>query len=82
MRRAAAAVAPGGTFLLVGHDLANLKGGVGGPQDPVVLYTGERVCGELGDLVVETAGTVERPVESDAGTVVAIDCLVRAHRDV
>jgi SAM-dependent methyltransferase len=32
--RAAAAVAPGGTLLIVGHDRTNLADGVGGPQDP------------------------------------------------
>ena len=32
--KAGAAVAPGGTFLLLGHDLTNLTDGVGGPRDP------------------------------------------------
>ncbi len=36
---AAAAVRPGGTLLVVGHDLSNLRDGVGGPQDPDVLFT-------------------------------------------
>ena len=31
------AVAPGGTFVLVGHDLTNLTEGVGGPSDPSIL---------------------------------------------
>jgi SAM-dependent methyltransferase len=39
LARAAAAVAPGGTFLLVNHDRANLDGGYGGPQHPSVLTT-------------------------------------------
>ena len=80
-KRAADAVAPGGTFLLVAHDLANLNGGHGGPQDPSVLYTAEDVVAALdGTLAIEKAGTVERPVETDAGTKIAIDCLVRAKR--
>jgi 2-polyprenyl-3-methyl-5-hydroxy-6-metoxy-1,4-benzoquinol methylase len=37
LRAAAAAVAAGGTFLLVGHDSSNIERGYGGPQDPVVL---------------------------------------------
>jgi SAM-dependent methyltransferase len=37
--RAAAAVKPGGTLLVVGHDRSNLEQGSGGPQDPAVLYT-------------------------------------------
>ena len=76
--RAARAVAPGGTFLLVGHDSRNLTDGHGGPQDPRVLFRPEDVVGTLGDLEVERAEPVERPVE-DAGAV-AIDALVRARR--
>jgi hypothetical protein len=33
MGAAAEAVAPGGTLLIVGHDLENLTSGHGGPQD-------------------------------------------------
>ncbi len=33
------AMAPGGTFLLVGYDPANLEHGHDGPQDPSVPYT-------------------------------------------
>jgi SAM-dependent methyltransferase len=43
LARAAGAVAPGGTFLLVGHDLRNLTAGHGGPRDASVLYTPEDV---------------------------------------
>lgn len=39
LSRASEALAPDGTFLLVGHDLANLTEGVGGPSDASVLYT-------------------------------------------
>lgn len=80
---AARAVAPGGTFLLVGHDTRNLTDGYGGPQSPEVLYTGEDVrrVVEAAGLVVERAGEVLRPVTLEDGTTVdAIDCLVRAHR--
>ena len=81
LRRAARAVAPGGTLLLVAHDSANLKQGYGGPQQPDVLYTVEQVVAALGgELEIEKAGTVERPVKADAGIKVAIDCLVRARR--
>ncbi|MGE3288168.1 MAG: class I SAM-dependent methyltransferase [Pseudonocardia sp.] len=78
LRTAAAAVAPGGTFLLVSHDLTNLHEGVGGPQDPAVLQTPEQVAGALGGLRVRTAERIRRPVESDGGTRYAIDTLVRA----
>jgi SAM-dependent methyltransferase len=80
MRRAAAAVAPGGTFLLVAHDRRNLDGGYGGPQDPAVLYTPEDVVPDLTGLEVERAEPVERPVETAEGGRVAIDALVRARR--
>lgn len=79
--RAAEAVAPGGTFLLVAHDTANLEHGYGGPQHPDALYTAEQVVAALGTaLEIEKAGPVERQVETDTGVKVAIDCLVRARR--
>ncbi|RQX55381.1 class I SAM-dependent methyltransferase, partial [Micromonospora chalcea] len=40
---AKSALRPGGTLVVVGHDLANLTGGTGGPQDPAVLLTPEAV---------------------------------------
>ena len=45
--RATAAIAPGGTFFLVGHDLENLDKGFGGPSDPDLLYTPEDIVAEL-----------------------------------
>ena len=81
IQRSARAVAPGGTFLLVGHDSANLARGHGGPRHPDVLYTASQVVAALdGELEIEKAGPVERPVETDEGPKVAIDCLVRAKR--
>ena len=81
IQRAARSVAQGGTFLLVAHDSANLEHGYGGPQHPSVLYTAQQVVAALGDeLDIEKAGTVERPVETDDGVKIAIDCLVRARR--
>jgi SAM-dependent methyltransferase len=82
---AARALAPRGTLLVVAHDLTNLTDGIGGPQDPAVLYTPDDVRGDLDgsevrDLVVERAERIERPVVTDTGTVTAIDCLVRVHR--
>jgi SAM-dependent methyltransferase len=76
--RAAAAVAPGGRFLLVAHDLLNLAEGHGGPSDPAVLTSAEEVAAELPGLVVERAGRVERPVEGAERP--ALDTLVRATR--
>ena len=81
LARAARAVASGGTFLLIGHDSANLQNGYGGPQNPQVLYTAEQVVAALGsELEIEKSGPVERPVKTDDGTRIAIDCLVRCKR--
>jgi SAM-dependent methyltransferase len=79
---AAEAVAPGGTLLVVGHDLENLNGGWGGPRDPAVLFTPDDVAGELPGLEVEKAERVLRPVQTDEGEVQAIDALVRARRSL
>jgi SAM-dependent methyltransferase len=78
--RAAAALAPGGTFLLVGHDSRNLGRGYGGPKEPAVLYTPEEIVEHLPGLEVERAELVERPVETPEGPRVALDALVRARR--
>jgi SAM-dependent methyltransferase len=80
LRRAAAAVAPGGTFLLVAHDRSNLEEGYGGPREPSVLYTAGDVVADLDGLEVERAEPVLRPVETPEGERVAIDALVRARR--
>lgn len=81
LQRAAAATAPGGTLLLVGHDTSNLTLGSGGPRDPAVLYSAGDVTAALGSrLRVETAGTVERHLDGDEGPRTAIDCVVRARR--
>jgi len=81
LARAAAAVAPGGTVFVVGHDLTNLTEGVGGPQDPDVLYTPEALRAELPGLRILRAERVHRAVERDGGPATAVDTLVRAVRE-
>jgi SAM-dependent methyltransferase len=81
VRAAAAAVAPGGTFLLVAHDRSNLEHGHGGPQEPAVLYSADDVVVDLdAGLQIERAERVERPVKTPDGERVALDVLVRASR--
>ena len=80
LARAAAALVPGGTAFVVGHDLTNLTEGTGGPQDPDVLYTPEAVRADLPGLRVVRAERVHRTVERDGGPATAIDTLVRAVR--
>lgn len=75
------ALRPGGTVVVVGHDLANLTGGTGGPQDPAVLLTPEAVLDGLAGLHIQRAETVRRPVpHGDGETVDALDTLVVATR--
>lgn len=78
---AAKAVAPGGTFLLIGHDLSNIKEGYGGPKDSGILYSAEQASGIVAEeLNIDAAERIERLVKTDSGQKTAYDCLVRAHR--
>jgi len=78
---AAAALAPRGVLLVVGHDATNPTEGFGGPQDPAVLYSAEDIVGDLDGLRIERAERVERQVDTPSGAAVALDALVRAVRD-
>ena len=81
LARMARAVAPGGTMLVVGHDLVNLSEGFGGPQDPAVLYGPDDVVGDIGSVLsIERAERVRRPVTTPEGGAEAVDVLVRACR--
>ena len=76
--RAAAAVADGGVFLLVGHDRTNATDGHGGPKDPTLLWTAAEVVSALEGFSIDEATTVLRPVEGAARP--AIDTIVTARR--
>jgi SAM-dependent methyltransferase len=78
LERAIGALAPGGTFLLVGHDLRNHAEGHGGPKDPSVLWTADEIVDalEAHGLTIERSGVVLRDVEGAERD--AIDTLVRA----
>lgn len=78
LAKASAALAPGGTFVLVGHHLTNLTDGVGGPSDPGLLCTPDEIAGELPGLEIQRAERVLRDVEGESRD--AIDALVRARR--
>jgi hypothetical protein len=69
MRATAEAVAPGGTLLVVGHDLKNLTSGHGGPQDPTVLYRPSDIVADIepAQLVIVRAETVTRTLTNDQG---------------
>ncbi|MEM7020428.1 MAG: class I SAM-dependent methyltransferase [Pseudomonadota bacterium] len=77
------ALKPGGTFLLIGHDLTNLKHGHGGPQVPEILTTPGKTVAELPGFTIEKAEVVKRPVSTEPEhggptDAVALDTLVRA----
>lgn len=78
--RAVAAVAPGGVLLVVGHDLANLTYGTGGPQQAEVLFRPQDVVADIRatgrPLRIVRADSVRRPVDGSDRD--AIDALVRA----
>ena len=79
LRRAAAAVAPGGTFLAVVHDSANLTEGWGGPSNPAVLATPDELVRDLPGLEVVRAERFYRPVTTEAGEEAQqVDAVVRA----
>ena len=78
LRRAVTALAPGGVLLVVGHEVANLTEGTGGPQDPAVLQTAGSITRSLGDLTVVRAERARRPVAGSSRD--AVDTLVRAVR--
>jgi SAM-dependent methyltransferase len=80
LAHAASAVQPGGTLLVVGHDLLNLTEGVGGPTQAEVLFTPDDVVAEIGDLAIEKALRVRRAVDGGGAARDAIDALVRARR--
>jgi len=78
LERATGALAPGGTLVLVGHDLLNLTEGVGGPSDRDLLFTPDEVVAELPGLEIEKAERLLRDVDGHDRP--AIDALVRARR--
>ncbi|GAF45995.1 class I SAM-dependent methyltransferase [Rhodococcus wratislaviensis] len=77
VNRAISALKPDGILMILGHDTVNLSQGVGGPQDPEILYTPDDLVNSFdGRVAVDVAERRFR--ETDAGT--AIDALVVAHR--
>jgi len=78
LARAADALAPGGTLLLIGHDLTNMTEGAGGPSDPSIHVTPDEIAAELPGLEIEKADRVLRDVAGEERD--AIDALVRARK--
>ncbi|TDC85850.1 methyltransferase domain-containing protein [Actinomadura sp. 7K507] len=82
LRAAADAVAPAGLLLVVAHDSDNLAHGVGGPQDPAVLYTAQDAASDIEGhgLQVLRAEPRTRDITTDEGPRTAIDAFLLAHR--
>lgn len=77
--RAAAAVTRGGRLLVVGHDRSNLTEGIGGPQDPEVLFTPAEIVAELPpEFEIERAVIVHRRRGDGPGPVDAVVLAKRA----
>lgn len=80
-RRGATAVAEGGRLIVIGHDVANLTDGWGGPSHRGFLYTAEEVAQVVAEeLEVVRAEQVLRPVETEEGFRQAIDNITVAVR--
>lgn len=76
LHRAVDWLRPGGRLLILGHDLDNLARGVGGPQEPGILHSVERLAPVAARLEVDRLGQVLR--ETPEGT--AIDTLLWGRR--
>jgi len=81
-RRMVSALRPGGRLLIIAHDSTNLDGGVGGPQDPLVLFSPDDVVADVAGLNLETERSlrVTRMVATETGERAAIDALVRLRK--
>lgn len=77
---AVAGLAAGGRVLVVAHDISNLSGGFGGPQDPDLLTTEKAVAKMLTELglVEARAEVVKREVRTATGPRFALDHVVEA----
>jgi SAM-dependent methyltransferase len=74
--RAVGWLRPGGRLLVLGHDVENITAGVGGPQEPAVLHSVDRLAPVAALLDVDRLEQVPR--ETAAGT--ALDTLLWGRR--
>jgi SAM-dependent methyltransferase len=76
LTRAVGWLRPGGRLLVLGHDLENITSGVGGPQEPAILLSADRLSPVAELLDVDRMEQVRR--ETPAG--VALDTLLWGRR--
>jgi SAM-dependent methyltransferase len=72
LTRATGWLRPGGRLLVLGHDLESITAGVGGPQEPDILLTVERLTPVAGLLEVDRLEQVPRSTPDG----VALDTLL------
>ena len=76
LTRAVSWLRPGGRLLVLGHDVENLTSGVGGPQEPAILHSVDRLAPVAALLDVDRLEQVRRA--TPAGT--ALDTLLWGRR--
>lgn len=79
----AAAVAPGGTLLIVGHHPSDLESGAHRPPEPDLFYTAEEVANSLDGDDWDVQVTDSRPrvgVDHDGREITIHDAVLRARR--
>jgi SAM-dependent methyltransferase len=76
LTRAVGWLRPGGRLLVLGHDVENVTAGVGGPQEPAILHSVDRLAPVAALLDVDRLEQVRR--ETPAGT--ALDTLLWGRR--
>ncbi|MCF6745788.1 class I SAM-dependent methyltransferase [Blastococcus sp. KM273128] len=76
LTRAVGWLRPGGRLLVLGHDVANLTAGVGGPQEPAILHSVDRLAPVARLLDVDRLEQVRRATAQ--GT--ALDTLLLGRR--
>jgi SAM-dependent methyltransferase len=76
LRAAVGWLRPGGRLLVLGHDVENIGHGVGGPQEPDILHSVERLAPVAGLLDVDRLDQVPR--QTPAG--IALDTLLWGRR--
>lgn len=81
--RLAASVAPGGTFLIVGHHPDDLATGIRRPSQPGLLFTPEEIAAELDpeEWQIDVCEARRRSVrDADGNSITVTDSVLRAHR--
>jgi SAM-dependent methyltransferase len=76
LERAVGWLRPGGRLLVLGHDVANIEHGVGGPQEPSILHSVSRLAPVAALLHVDRLERVDR--QTPGGT--ALDTLLWGRR--